>query len=327
MTNYDPTQTPGGPGPFGRPGVDPYAAAPAAAPTARKGKKVKAAKDKAPKDSSAKPVTRRVIGRQTKLAALFAGVVALLALMVFSQPQGDKTYVVRTTKAVTALTEVSMSQFEAIAIDPAYVEDDAITAGSGKDALAAVEAELKKGARIQVNLGARQQVRVAYFSAEAQLVKPLAADERLVSIQANVASAVAGQIKAGDRVDVVGVLENGTTSVAGVVLSDIEVVAVTPAESAYTAAQSEQQSDGNRDKNAADLLPTKPIPGTYVLRIKLADVTRLTVVDTGARVYLVLRGTDASTAPVASADVLATICGANATTGAGTASGAAACAG
>ena len=70
-------------------------------------------------------------------------------------------------------------------------------------------------------------------------------------------------------------------------------MSVTVSADLYHNASSQQAGDA-RDKSAAELLPTKPIPGMYVLKIKADQLTSLTVADATAQVYMAYRGDGAT---------------------------------
>lgn len=288
-------QGPGMPGMQGRPGMP-------GAPGAPAGKAGKAGKDK-----SDKPVTKRLVSTQ-RAAALGLAVLAFLAAIVLSG--GDKAetvFVVRTSEAVPAMMEVSVDRLEAIAIDPLYLEEGAVVGDSAEEALTEA-AELVDGARTQVPLAKGAQVRPDMFSTEASLAgRPLEADERLVSIRANVTSAVAGSLRAGDHVDVIAFYE-GDPGLAGLVGSNIEIVAVSVAENQLSSAASAQSGEEGRELKPSDVLPTTPIPGTYTMRVKADQAVRFAALDAATQLYLTYRGADATDVVTPPVEVLALIC-------------------
>lgn len=290
----------------GAPGVAPQRPQPS-----KDGKRKRRVRKDKGNDTTPK-VTRRVIGRQAKFALLFAVVAAVVAFLALSPATKEVTYVVRTTEAIPALSEVSANQFEIIEIDPAYLEDGAINAATLDEIQASIGSVLV-GSRPMIALAKGQQVRPEFFSTDLQLNTPLAANERLVSIRADVAAATAGQIKPGDRVDVYAVTRNGTDSVIGLIVSNIEVVSVTPGEQIIEQAGRDLANPENRDLTVGELLPTKPVPGIYVLRVNALDVPSLFVVDSAASVYLALRGADATDVATTPLDVLSAVCGTNVT--------------
>jgi Flp pilus assembly protein CpaB len=310
--SYPNNPYPGANNPFeqnlpGAPGAAPAQPAVKGKKDKKKGRRKERTADGAPK------VTRRVIGRQAKFALLFALVATAVAFLALSPQETIKTYVVRTTEPVPALTEVVATQFEAVEIDPLYLEEGALSAATVEEAQVSIDQLVTSRSRPVVALAKGQQVRAEFFSADFQLATPLAADERLVSIQAEVASAVAGQVKPGDRIDIFAVSDNGNDSLLGLIVSDIEVVSVTPGAQVIDQAANDLADPENRDKAVSELLPTRPVPGIYVLRVNAVDAPRLLLVDAAATVYIALRGADAVNVITAPIDLISTLCGKNVT--------------
>ena len=286
-----PGMGPGVPGgPNGRPG--------AARPGPTKGVK-------APKKD--KPVTRRLISTN-RTAAIILGVLALGAAFLLSRGGGvETTFVVRSISSVPAMLEIGIDRLEAIEIDPLYLEKDAVTGDSADEALDEAAA-LIEGARTQLPIAQGAQIRPEMFSADAILTDPLAPDERLVSVRADITSAVAGTLRTGDHIDVISYLE-GNPGIAGVVAVDVEIVSVTLSSSGLSSAATSQSSESGRDLKPSDVLPADPIPGTYVLRVKAEQALRLSALDAATTLYMSYRGTNAVDAVVDPVDVLSLICG------------------
>lgn len=237
------------------------------------------------KAKSDKVATRRVVTTQKRLAIVFAGIAGLLAVMILSNTT-PVVYVARTTDAVTNLVELSPEQWDVVAVDPEFVEDGAFT---GKDAeeLKALVAAAVKGKRVGIPLAKHQQLREALFIDTLTLTSPLEPDERLISISARAGNAIVGTIRPGDRIDVYA----STDELAGFIGQDVEVVAVSMnPENLDSAAQSQLNE---RDKTLGQLVPGEPIPGTYVLRVRTADVPSYVAADIEGHIYLILRGKDA----------------------------------
>jgi Flp pilus assembly protein CpaB len=260
--------------------------------------------DKAPE----KKVTRRVVSRYTRLALVAAVVLGLLGFLALSSSTAPDTFVARTATAVPAQTAMGESQLEVVAIDAAYVEQGAI-AGSDPDEVRAAALELVGSGRTVVALPAGRQLHPADFSAVPVGVNGLEADERLISVTASVAAAAGGTVKAGDRVDVYGTVRDGATTLAGIVLVDVEVIAILPAAERVESASADQANPDNRDKTAAELLPARPIPGTYLLRVSASDAARLLAVVAGGDLHLALRAADAEDVVPLSAETLSVLCG------------------
>jgi Flp pilus assembly protein CpaB len=238
------------------------------------------------------------------LALVVAALIGLL--LVFSNPSPD-TYVVRAMKPIPAASPVQASQIEAIPMDDAYIEQGAFTASSAKAANAKA-LEYAKNQTLQYPLSARQQLTKSAFATDASLGQPLGPDERLMSVRASAAAAAAGTLQVGDSVDVV--FFNG--ELAGMVASNVSIVAIAVGEQELSSAAGDQLTEGNKDKSAVDLLPGKPIPGTFLLRVKMHQITPIAASDGSAdsgRLYLVQRGEGAQNVATVPMSVVSAICG------------------
>lgn len=229
---------------------------------------------------------------QRKLFALAAVMVALVVVL-FATRSEPVTYVVRTNAQVPALAAVETSMLSADPIDPRSIEPGTL---SGKDAakLLAGANEMVNGKRALVALGAHQQLRSEYLG----LLPQLAADERLVSVSAQTARAVGGTLNAGDRVDVYVATSDGRSVLID---SDVAIVAVTVSQTQLDAASQAQVED--RNKGIGDLLPARPIPGTYILRVTAAKAATYVAGDAAGQLALVLRGEGAGPTPTAAASI------------------------
>lgn len=264
-------------------------------PAPRKGKRGR-------KDSGAPKPTRRVVGTQRRLFLIFAVLVGLTAVLAINNST-SKTYVARTALPVNAFTEIGEAQIEIVAVDEGSIEPDTFSGSDSDEVLKAV-LDAITGKRTATQLGAQQQLRLPLFIDVLSPSTPLGPDERLLSISARAGSAVIGTIRTGDRVDVYGTTSQGLSGLLG---SDIEVVAVSVAPDQLDSASQEQID--NKEKGLADLVPGNPIPGTYVLRIRTADVSRYIAADSGGTIYLALRGRDAGQTTSGPADVESALCG------------------
>lgn len=236
----------------------------------------------------AKPVTKRVVNAQVKLALVFAVLAGLIASYLLLGLGNPGTYVVVAKSPLAAGEVVDAAQLKAVPMAEDLIIDGSFQGTSEKAALELAKAEIE-GKRAQYPLGANQQVVKDQFNVEIALAEPLKAGERLVSIQATVANAVAGSIVPGDRVDVLA----STKEVSGVVLSDVPVVSVTVSENQFQAVADQQTGDA-KDAKPQSLLPSTPVPGIYVVRVAAEDAARLVAADAGADMTLVYRPKDAS---------------------------------
>lgn len=249
--------------------------------SAVKGKKGK--KEKAPTTRTAKQY------RIGFLVALLAGGVAWYLTAGQAEPT---TYVVTTNASVGALQQVTPNQLEAVAIDPEFVEDGAITADTAEEALAEASETLTGPTLYPLANG--QQLRVDYFSKNpAVLTENLEPNERLLSVTASVASSVAGGIRPGDAVDIIAVDETNRTG--RLIASNVPVVAVNPAADQLEQVAASQTGE-NKDANPSDLLPGTPIPGVYTIRVDADQVVGLSTADSSAKLYLAYRAPDAQDA-------------------------------
>ena len=248
--------------------------------------------------------TKRIVGTQRKLFLVFAVLVGLLAVLAVTNT-GSKSYVARTSAPVNAFTEITESLIEVVALDSSAVEPDTWSGDSEKSVKERVLTEIV-GKRTAIQLGAKQQLRISMFVDRVQPSTPLLADERLVSISAKASAAVVGSIRAGDRVDVYGTTAQG---LSGLLASDIEVVAVSVAPQQLDSVSQEQIN--NKDKTLAELVPGDPIPGTYVLRLRSGDVSKVISADSGGSIYLSLRGADAGITDTSVSDITTAICSTN----------------
>lgn len=275
MSNFNPN--------YGDPfGGNPAMSAPPPVVESGKGKKGK-------KEKSPKTPTKRVVSTQKKLFFALAIVFALLVVLLLSSTS-PVTYVARTSQGVTNLVELSPDQWEVIAIDPSLVEPDAFSSDNQEELVTTV-AEAIEGKRVAYPLGANQQLRPAQFIDAFELSTPLLPEERLVSVSAKASRSIIGVLKPGDRVDVYAILGSGDLP-AGLIGSDIEIIAVgVPADQFESAAQ-EQRDD--KDKTLSELVPGEPVPGTYVLRVPADQIPAYIIADSQNAIYLALRGKDAT---------------------------------
>ena len=253
------------------------------------------------RDKKEKKTTKKVVGLNKKLALVFAAVAAIFAMFITTS-QGSTEYVARVINPVSSFESVSFSNVEVVKVSKNSVEPGSIS-GASAEKVKVETTKLIKDNRTNTNLYAGQQLRSSFFSARIQPSTPLMADERLISIGARPSSSVVGTIKAGDKVDIYASVSGG---VAGLVATNIEVVSVSISSDQLDNVSQQQLSD--KSKKLSELVPSYPVPGTYVLRVKVKDVNKFIAVDSGAKVYLVLRGIDAVDSAQSVIDPIGAIC-------------------
>lgn len=274
----------------------------------------------------AKTPTKRSARWQLYMCIVLAVLVAGVALFALTGGSGDKVYVLKSAHGISSLAEIGDDDLVAVQVPKAAVEGGVPTADElAADAdrpvaqrtafaqrafSASSEAKLKKmrseylqAARARSEVPTGVQIRGDMVTFDSALGAALAPDERLVSIQAKVASALGGALRPGDRVDMYAVNSSGTN--ADLVIRNIEIMATGVDQATYNAAVQRQvaASDNNRDLKASDVLPSSPIPGTYIVKVKASDVARVTLYDSAGHVYLTYRPADAvdSDVPTATA--------------------------
>jgi Flp pilus assembly protein CpaB len=278
MTNYDPNNFSGPrmPMPDGGPltGLTPPSG------TMPSGKKGRAAKSHRTKNAP------NSLGLQRKLFAVAAVLAALVAVLFVTRSE-PITYVIRTNTQIPALSPISAAQLNADPIDPKSVEPGTL---SGTDAKKLIEeaTALIEGKRTLTALSEQQQLRSEFLGT----LPELTADERLVSISAQAARAVGGTLNVGDLLDVYVTTTDGRSALLD---SKVEIVAVTVSQNQLDAASQAQVED--RTKSIGDLLPARPIPGTYILRVKVDRVASYVAGDAAGSLALVLRPANAGDTP------------------------------
>jgi Flp pilus assembly protein CpaB len=258
------------------------------------------------KDKPDKKVTKKVVNSQLRFAIIFAVVAAVVAALVLAGSTKPSQFVVRAVEPLGAGTAVTSAdaKFEAIAITDDLVEKGAYTGTTAKAALDALSEDIGEGTRVQYPIGAREQITKSDFSVELILDTPLKPEERLMSIQATVSNAVAGKVRAGDRVDIAG----NDGDVAGVVFRNVEIVAVTVSENQYQSVAEQQRGEG-KNTSPDELLPGTPVPGIYTVRVADTDVSALYALSAGSTLSLIYAPADASETPLGATAARDVICG------------------
>lgn len=292
----DPFGMPGGFGPqsYGTPpgvGDYPSASRPAARlePQGKGRKSKKDGKEKAPKTA-----TKRLLNKQKMFAIVFAMLAIVLALQL-SNTQPPQTFVARTATGIPALSKIEGAQYEVVALPEAAIEEGAISAGTEDDVRKLISVLLEQG-RTRMSLPKGHQLRQEDFSAEAQLATPLAPNERLLAVEASVVAAVGGQLRAGDRVDVIAIIDTQSRTVSNIVATNIEIISTLPGEQQFNSIAQEQASS-SQDKASNELFPSDPVPGIYNVRVTLDQAVVLAAAQSRGELVLVLRGAAAETPP------------------------------
>lgn len=274
-------------------------AAPPAPPESGAGKR---------RSSPAKP--RRKGSRAQLIGAAVLALAAGLIVVAAIAGQGAATvYVAHTAQTVNAQSQVTASMLEGreAIVDEnltGMISDGKVFAAETPQGAVEVALENLAGFRTQYPIRSGERLHLDDFSAEAATVdRPLQPDERLVSVQASVARAASGMLRAGDRIDVLG-LGDG---VAGVIATNVEIVSVTLSESRYEAAVSGTSDDP--DVTRDELLPGDPVPGMYLLRADAALAQRLVAVDRFGELVFLYRPAEANSMEPVIYDYLEVICG------------------
>lgn len=273
-----PQQQPGGPFGGGPGGFD-------APPTPKQAKAV----DRKP--------TKRLLSTQKRTTLLFAAAVAVLLLFLQLGAKEPTVYVARASQQISPLTGVAPGNVTAVPVPRELVEDGAITGEGPEETLEKALEELE-GQKARTVVLPGQQLRKDQFGAMLELNPPLAKNERLVSVRANVGASVAGTLRSGDRVDFLAVNEGIGTFIG----ENVELVSATVSESILNSAAQNQQPSGGEGEGQPtrreDLLPGDPIPGTYVVRLPVEQAARFALADQSTQLYLLLRNPDPAAAVV-----------------------------
>lgn len=130
-------------------------------------------------------------------------------------------------------------------------------------------------------------------------------NERIISIEAQVANAAAGAIRPGDIVDVV--VASSSYELARTILTGIEVADVQVNQASLESIYTAQMDDPTVSTDA--LLPADPLPGLYTLVVPAEKVNEVAVAGESATIWLVVRTENALEVEVdAPASLLETLC-------------------
>lgn len=248
--------------------------------------------------------TRKVVGLSRGLAFLFA-LLALGAVAYLTQADSAPgLYVARSSQSLAEMTEFSESMLRISPVSPDLLERDAISAETEEGVREAVAGLYGQVTRFPLSEG--QQLRADLFTGATRELAPLGAGERLVSVPASIANAVAGTLRPGDRVDVVVV--DPREGVAGVLARDVEVVAVRLSADQLAGLSSEQTGPEGRELSPEDLQPAQPIPGMYTLRVDAALASQVAVASSEGELHLLYRNSSAVDVPSPAVSLLELIC-------------------
>lgn len=252
--------------------------------------------------------TRRSAASFRWLFLFFAAAVGILGVVITTTPS-DTVWVVRSKDdaPIASLVAIDRSMFTLVEVDPTSIEQDTFS-GETQDVVREefLAAIVDKWFLYPVPGG--QQIRRSDLVPSGDLATPLAADERLVSITARAADAVAGTIRSGSIVDVYVSNSSGLTGVLG---QGIEIVSVSLAPEQFDSVAQQQFQDP--EKSLSDFVANQPVGGTYVIRVKANDVARYIAADTAGKITLSLHGTDARVFTPVPTDIISTICGSDST--------------
>lgn len=256
-----------------------------------------------PGQARAPKPTRKRSGnsRSARTYLLAAVVLAVFAfgVVMLGTSEGTATYVYKAKAPIGAGSIVTADMFDAVEVTDTEIVDGAFSAATVEELAAQID--FTSNPMILYPMPKGSMLVKAYLSENAlaaPLAKPLAPGERLISIAARPADAVAGSIRVGDRVDIFAVGE-AELAVAQLLVADVEVVAVSvPSGELDSVAQQQVNKalDGEGGNVAKDqLLPGDPLPGVYTIRVTENVAAKLLVANAHTTLVLAYRGPDATT--------------------------------
>jgi Flp pilus assembly protein CpaB len=248
---------------------------------------------------------RKSGGRNAKSFRLFTFVAALVVAVgwVALSSQASTVWVVTATKSIPALTQGSDPEYSVISVSgDSPIEDGAFSAKSKLEAKA--QADVYMAGKWYLNpVLAGQQIRKEMLTDNSQLAVPLAADERMIAIGARAVRAVAAMVKPGDKVDIYVSRSDGLTGLLG---QNIEIVSVSVLQEQFDSAAAEQF---NKPTTVlSDYLPTKPVGGTYIIRVSADDVAKYIAADVAGILTLSLHGVNSNLIVSQPVDIFGIIC-------------------
>jgi len=255
-------------------------------------------------NGSKKKTTKKAVSTQKKIFFLFAVIAGMLSVLLMLSGK-TSVYVARSTVDIQPQTLVSADQVEIVSVSPNAVEPGAYTSKNSTALKNKILNDvLKNKAGFQILKG--QQIRENYFP-----VSSLASDEQLIQISADPSDAVEGTIHTGDFVNIWAGLPNG--GAVSLISSNIQIYAIGLHPTLLNSVANSQMSTPS--KNVSSYLPSQPLPGSYIIKVKSNEVSKYVAlvngVAAGTKIYLTkVSGSDAiattQTPPLESKDV---ICG------------------
>lgn len=254
--------------------------------------------------------------KNQRVYAIAGVVLALLAAVLVFGASGEKTdgsFVFVAKQPVAALATLNAASFEAVAVPEELQVKGAITAESAEALAELVDFD---GTVAQYPIEEGAQLTESMLTVDAQIGVTLEEGERLMSIEADVSEAAAGALRPGDTVDVYAVGTSPDLSIAQLALAKVEIVSVSLSPDSYSKVvqdQLEAAGEGGEQKDPSEVLPARPVPGMYTVKVLAQHVTRLAVLDANDTVslYLVYRAPNSADVDVSEvpADLLTTMCG------------------
>lgn len=261
---------------------------------------------------------RSVGGKRTpRLVGLLAFATLTIGGLYFvltntPEPEVNEVFVVVTTRSMRAGTTLSETDVEPRAIPAEFVEDTVIQGTTEEEVLNTLydlglteqrlvtRRALRTGAQLAVADFTTPLDRLAHLAEDFQLTS----DERLVSIEATLADAVAGAIGVGDRVDVFAYASG--LDLATVALTDVRVVDVELPEEDLSSISSLQLEDPSVTPEA--VLPADPLPGIYTLVVPADKALDLVTLSEGSTLVLALRTPNSGETALATQSLFEVFC-------------------
>lgn len=258
----------------------------------------------APAAGSSTLPTRSKTRTYTALA-LGLAIIAMLAVLVMSNPDRGKVFVYVAQRSVPARDHLDASRFRTVAVAGDAVVDGAYQAASSS----ALTKKFPVGqmyARYPISKGA--QLTRAAAGSPVGLTKDLGPTDRLISISASAGNSVGGSLRVGDAVDIIAV--GGTPQMVSLVVSGAEIKAIATSSREIDAAAQRQATaaETGGDKNPAKYLPGDPIPGLYTFKVSPDVATKLALLDQSAKLYLAYRAPGSTDGAVGQYDLYAALC-------------------
>lgn len=254
-------------------------------------------------DGNGKSVVTKAPTKRTArtyvLIAIAMAVITFALLLSVTGSTADTLLVARTVGPVNALAVLSETDIEVVELPVDAIQPDAFS-GTSKDQIIE-DLRLDEQPRTQYPLGEQEQLRKESLTYDTQLSVDLEPNERLVSVSSSIAASVAGSLRPGDRVDVFtilavsgGSLGNGAETTlsgdgAALIYANAEIVSISLPEDQFSNAISRQTSEEGDDLTRDELLPGNPIPGIYVLKVRVDAIPRIALAQSRGETFLAYR--------------------------------------